>query len=79
MTNLSQESIDEVRENFAFFDQDGNGFIDIKEFIKLLKTISPNATEEQAVNGFEFIDENGDGLIELEEFVGWWQSVWYEF
>lgn len=79
MNKLSHESVAEIREHFAFFDQDNNGFIDIKEFIKLLKTISPSSTDEQAVNGFELIDENEDGLIELNEFVDWWQLVWYEF
>lgn len=79
MQQLSHDSTEEVRKNFAFFDRDGNGFIDIKEFIELIKTISPEATEAQAVTGFELVDENKDGLIEFEEFLAWWQTVWYEF
>ncbi|MEM7081453.1 MAG: EF-hand domain-containing protein [Pseudomonadota bacterium] len=79
MDKLSQESIEDVRQHFGFFDRDGNGFIDVKEFIKLLQTISPSATEEQAVKGFDIVDENQDGLIEFDEFLEWWRSVWYEF
>ena len=79
MQNLSHESIEEIRENFKFFDRDNNGYIDVKEFIKLLKIISPSTSTEQSVNGFELVDENNDGLIEFEEFIEWWQSVWYEF
>lgn len=79
MQELSQEKIEEVRQNFNFFDRDSNGFIEVKEFIELLKTISPATTEAQAVSGFELVDENNDGLIEFDEFLTWWQTVWYEF
>lgn len=79
MTQLSQESVEEIKQHFAFFDRDDNGFIDIKEFIELLKAISPGATEEQAVNGFEVVDNNRDGLIEFREFLSWWRTIWYEF
>lgn len=79
MQQLSHESIQEIREHFRFFDRDGNGFIDVKEFMELLKVISPNTTDNQAISGFELVDENNDGLIEFEEFLEWWQTVWYEF
>ena len=79
MQQLNHESIKQVREHFSFFDRDGNGFIDVKEFIELLKEISPKTSDEQAITGFELVDENNDGLIEFEEFLGWWQTVWYEF
>ena len=79
MQQLSHESIEDIRQHFKFFDRDGNGFIDVKEFIELINAISPEATEAQAVTGFELVDENGDGLIEFDEFLGWWQTIWYEF
>lgn len=79
MQKLSQETIEEIQGHFEFFDEDKNGYIDIKEFIRLLKTIEPATTQSQAVNGFELIDQNNDGLIEVDEFVDWWQTVWYEF
>ncbi len=79
MQQLSQESVEEIRQHFNFFDRDGNGFIEVKEFIALLKEISPKTTTSQAITGFELVDENNDGLIEFEEFMEWWQTVWYEF
>ncbi len=66
MQQLSKESIEEIRENFSFCDRDGNGFIDIKEFMELLKVISPKTSDEQALTGFELVDENNDGLIEFD-------------
>lgn len=79
MQQLSHESIEEIREHFSFFDRDGNGSIDVEEFIKLLREISPKTTYSQAISGFELVDENGDGSIAFEEFLAWWQTVWYEF
>jgi len=79
MKPLSQESVAEIKQHFEFFDRDGNGYIDIKEFIELIKAISPKATDDQAVDGFELVDNNQDGLIEFREFLTWWRTVWYEF
>ncbi|MRX26967.1 EF-hand domain-containing protein [Kangiella sp. HZ709] len=79
MKPLSEESLNEVRKNFTFFDRDGNGEIDVEEFEKLLQVLSPDATEEQAKRGFEIIDENNDGHIDFEEFLEWWQTCWWEF
>lgn len=76
---LSQDDLNEVKKNFDFFDQDGNGEIDIDEFEKLLKVISPNSTEAQAKRGFEIIDENNDGHIDFNEFLEWWETCWWEF
>lgn len=79
MKPLSRESVDEIREHFAFTDTDGNGRIDFKEFARLLKVLSPNSTTEQAAEGFSMIDENSDGHIDFEEFLAWWKTVWWEF
>ncbi|TQV84403.1 EF-hand domain-containing protein [Aliikangiella coralliicola] len=76
---ISQEKLAEIKESFAFFDRDDNNEIDIDEFAKLLKVISPQATREQAEKGFAFIDENNDGHIDFEEFIGWWQTCWWEY
>ncbi len=79
MKPLTDEHRNQVKENFDFFDRDGNGEIDVEEFEKLLKVISPNSTEEQAKRGFDIIDENGDGHIDFEEFLEWWETCWWEF
>ena len=74
-----EEQIAEVKNNFDFFDRDGNGEIDVDEFEKLLQVLSPDATAEQAKRGFAIIDENDDGHIDFDEFLEWWQTCWWEF
>ncbi|MGX5174060.1 EF-hand domain-containing protein [Aliikangiella sp. IMCC44653] len=73
------EQLAEIKENFAFFDKDGNGEIDVKEFTQLLKVVSPHTTEEQGEKGFAIVDENNDGHIDLNEFIEWWQTCWWEY
>ncbi|WP_144395224.1 EF-hand domain-containing protein [Pleionea sediminis] len=79
LKKLPVEKLDEVKKNFAFFDRDNNGEIDLEEFTELLKVLSPKSTKEQAEKGFEFIDENNDGHIDFDEFLVWWESCWWEF
>lgn len=79
MKPLTKEHIEEVKEHFDFFDTDNNGQIDIKEFAKLLQTLSPDASEEQIQRGFEWVDSNHDTHIEFNEFLEWWETCWWEF
>ncbi|MCC2604123.1 EF-hand domain-containing protein [Planctobacterium marinum] len=76
---IDQEKINQIREEFDFFDNDKNGEIDFGEFFELLKVISPKAKESQAQEGFALIDENGDGSIDFDEFLAWWQDNWWEY
>ena len=76
---ISDAQLAEIKENFAFFDRDSNNEIDLGEFTKLLRVISPTATREQAQKGFELIDENDDGHIDFDEFIDWWESCWWEY
>ncbi|MCO7226010.1 EF-hand domain-containing protein [Pleionea sp. CnH1-48] len=76
---LNEDKLKEVKDNFNFFDRDGNGEIDLKEFTELLKVLSPQSNEEQAEKGFSLIDSNGDGHIDFEEFIGWWNTCWWEY
>ncbi len=76
---ISKDKLDEIKENFAFFDRDNNGEIDLEEFTKLLKIISPNSTVDQAAAGFSIVDENNDGHIDFDEFIEWWQTCWWEY
>ena len=76
---ISQEKLAEIKENFDFFDRDNNGEIDLDEFTKLLKIISPSSTVDQAASGFSIVDENDDGHIDFDEFIEWWQTCWWEY
>jgi len=80
MTNKpSQEQLAEIRKNFDFFDDDKNGQIEIKEFIRLLKVIEPTSTKEQAAKGFALIDDDHNGVIDFDEFIVWWESYWWQY
>ncbi|MCZ6560800.1 MAG: EF-hand domain-containing protein [Gammaproteobacteria bacterium] len=70
---------EDISSNFEYFDSDGNGQIDFKEFQSLLKTLSPEVTTQQAAEGFSMIDTNSDGSIDLEEFTIWWKTTWWEY
>ena len=76
---VSQEKLQEIKTNFDYFDKDNNGTIELDEFIKLLQTIEPTATKEQAEQGFELIDTDNNGAIEFNEFINWWQSYWWHY
>ena len=58
---LSDEKIEEIKKDFTFFDQDGNGQIDLTEFIELLTVISPKTKASHVQEGFKLIDSNNDG------------------
>jgi len=76
---VSAEQLAEINENFAFFDRDSNNEIDLGEFTKLLRVLSPKATLEQAEKGFAIIDDNNDGHIDFDEFMRWWETCWWEY
>ena len=76
---LSDEKIEEIKKDFTFFDQDGNGQIDLTEFIELLTVISPKTKASHVPEGFKLIDSNNDGYIDFEEFLEWWQECWWEY
>ncbi len=76
---LTEEQIKEVEGHFDFFDEDDNGMIDIHEFTRLLKTISPESRQREAEKGFAFIDSNNNQEIDLQEFLTWWKLNWWQF
>ncbi|KAF8364033.1 cal-8 [Pristionchus pacificus] len=57
-----------IREMMAQADTDGNGCIEIDEFLSVLKKQLINPDEERELKEvFRFFDRNGDGLISVEE------------
>ena len=76
---LSEEKIEEIRSDFNFFDRDGNGQIDLPEFIELLTVLSSKTKASHVEEGFKLIDSNNDGYIDFEEFLSWWQEGWWEY
>lgn len=69
MRSLGQEPTDhEVQEMIAEVDLDGDGKININEFIVLMtKRTQDTQTEEEVINAFRVFDKDGYGLIATNE------------
>ncbi|MFC3095565.1 EF-hand domain-containing protein [Alteromonas sediminis] len=78
-TQLSDQKVEEIRKDFTFFDRDGNGQIDLSEFVEMLTVLSPKTKVSVVEEGFRLIDTNDDGYIDFEEFLEWWQECWWEY
>lgn len=76
---LTEQRIAEIKSDFEFFDRDGNGQIDIAEFIELLTVLAPKTKASHVQEGFKLIDKNNDGFIDFAEFLDWWQDCWWEY
>jgi len=66
------ERLEELRETFEFNDLDGDGRIELDEFINMLANLEADTNVEEARIGFREIDDDQDGLIDFDEFVDWW-------
>ncbi|XP_048732600.1 calmodulin-A-like isoform X3 [Ostrea edulis] len=78
MDNLSEEQIAEMREIFSLFDKDCDGYIDVRELGKVLRSMGMNPTEmeiEDLINQYRDIDENTtqddleDGKLNFSEVM----------
>ncbi len=68
---MSDISIEELRENFDFYDKDGDGKLGRDEFAGLMETLGMIEPGENPSRGFSAIDTDGSGQIEFDEFVNW--------
>jgi calmodulin len=66
------KSAEEIRETFEHFDRNGNGTMEVGEFVQLLKVLGADASPEEVAAGVEALDSNRNGLIDYNEFVAWW-------
>lgn len=71
-SGYDEEKIEELREAFEYNDRDGDGKIEIGEFVTMLDELEAGVTAAEARLGFQDIDRNDDGLIDFNEFVAWW-------
>ena len=71
MTELSEEQLDELREDFDFNDANGDGRIEYEEFKELMEFLEADMSNTDIRTGFAEIDTDHDGAIEFDEFVAW--------
>ncbi|MBX3703525.1 MAG: EF-hand domain-containing protein [Steroidobacteraceae bacterium] len=64
----------ELREDFAYFDDDGDGLLQVDEFIRFLDGLGAGMSNEECRIGFAEIDTDRDGVIQFEEFLNWWTA-----
>ncbi|XP_047319532.1 probable calcium-binding protein CML45 [Impatiens glandulifera] len=65
-------SFDELKETFDVFDENKDGFIDVRELRRVLIRLGfeeESSTELRCERMIRGCDENGDGLVDLREFV----------
>jgi Ca2+-binding EF-hand superfamily protein len=69
---MDDDQLDELRENFDYFDADSNGVIDLEEFTRLLDALHAEMSLDEIQTGFRAIDTDHNGRIDFEEFCAWW-------
>jgi calmodulin len=70
----TEEREAELREDFAYFDEDADGLLQVDEFVRFLDGLGAEMTDEESRIGFAEIDTDRDGVIEFGEFLDWWTS-----
>jgi calmodulin len=66
---LTKEQLIEYREQFKYFDKDGNGQITSKELSIVMKRLGQNPTDAELKNMISEVDVNGDDSIDFSEFL----------
>uniref|UniRef100_A0A5K3EY18 Calmodulin n=1 Tax=Mesocestoides corti TaxID=53468 RepID=A0A5K3EY18_MESCO len=71
----SEESLEELREVFALFDRDHNGYMSLSELKTMMKQFNRACTTDEAKEIFSSLDKNNDGRIDFREFVALMQPL----
>ena len=71
MTDLD---IEELKENFEYFDSNGDGRLDLGEFTAMMEAMGVIGPGEDAAMGFREIDTDGSGEVEFDEFTRWFST-----
>jgi len=70
----SDEQIEEFKQAFYSFDQDGEGTIGREELGELLTALGENLSEMEVDNMLAEVDEDGSGQVDFDEFLGMMQK-----
>ncbi|VDN97883.1 unnamed protein product [Rodentolepis nana] len=71
----SEEIMDELREVFAIFDRDHNGYVSLSELKSMMKQFNRACTNDEAKEILGHLDTNHDGKIDFHEFVAMMQPL----
>lgn len=65
---MSNEQVERIREHFALFDKDANGFIESKELGIALRSLGFHVEESHLSEIVKEFDTNKDGKVDFDEF-----------
>ncbi|KAH8025819.1 hypothetical protein HPB51_012141 [Rhipicephalus microplus] len=68
-SQLSDDTIAELREAFALFDKNSNGAISTKELGNVMRALGQNPTEAELKDMIAEVDTDGDGTVDFPEFL----------
>lgn len=71
---ISEERLAEIKENFAFFDDDANKKLTFNEFRQVMNALGGDISDDELKIGFEIVDEDNSGAIDFQEFLEWWEN-----
>merc|ERR1711935_1180832 len=66
---LSVDEVEEMKEAFDLFDNDGSGAISVNELTSAMKSLGFDVKHAVVFNMVEDLDADGSGEIEFEEFL----------
>jgi len=66
---FTQERLDELREIFNLFDEDGSGALDAEELNFVLRSVGLAPSQKELENMIAEVDADGSGQIEWDEFL----------
>ncbi len=74
MPVLNAAERDVITRSFEYFDTDGNGQIDLSEFMDLTKRLGIRKPDAIIEHAFASMDTNSRGFIDFKQFCVWWQG-----
>ena len=66
---LTEEQIDEFKDAFMLFDQDGDGTITAVELGIVMRSLGQHPTDAELQDMVKEVDEDGGGSIDFTEFI----------
>lgn len=69
MEELSEEQIEEFKEAFSLFDQEGKGYIYTKELGTVLRSLGIHTSDEEKNEFINRYDTSGEGIIYFNDFL----------
>lgn len=66
---INQDALENYRKSFKLFDKNGDGEIDVKELIQLMRAIGQNPSTAEAEDMIHEVDVDGTGTIDFDEFI----------